>query len=431
MSTVLLDDIDSRKDQAGHASDWCKSDRHDQFEFFTDFNEWLESEEGLETRQKYNLTSLSKPARGFYAGDREAYKQAFRVYREQRYLEVLSESYLKDTFNGSHWFDRNRERFEQLMSCLLDGQVVPFIGAGISVDAGFPTWKNHLRQQGRTAGIQAEHVEGLLKSGQFEEVIKEIELIRGRDTFIQEIRDAFSKTGTITDTILTITELFEDTLITTNYDKTIELAFDTGKYEEIQVMGAHNAMGPVDLSKTTIYKLHGSIERPTDCILSKGQYDAAYGGAAIDLSRPIPKLLSYHYKTSSLLFLGCSLANDRTMQVFKAVKDQMGDIDRPQHFSIEQAPETEEDLVKRNAYLAGFGITAIWFERGAYDLVGGILRHLRNELRYRRGNQDKFTSVKTEVNELQRIDINEFARLRFLGKKFNSFISQVTKWLLS
>lgn len=399
MTASLLDDIDVNKQVHSQASDWCKNDKHDLFESFVDLNEWLDSDEGYEVRLKFNLTSLGKPSRALYAGDRELYKQIFKDYREQRYLEILSEAFFKETFaNGEHWYERNRERFEQLMTCLLEGQVVPFIGAGISVAAGFPTWKDHLRQQGRTAGIDSARIETLLSAGKFEDVLQEIEAIRGRDTFIQEIRDAFSKTGKITDTILRITDLFEDTLITTNYDRTIELAFDTGKNEKTQIIGAHNALEKPDLVKTTIYKLHGSIEKPVDCILSKNQYNSAYGLNGIDLTLPIPKLLSYHYKTSSLLFLGCSLSSDRTMQVFKAVKDQMGDTDRPQHFSIEQAPETEEELITRNSYLLSYGITAIWFERGYYERVENILRHLRNEIRYRRGSSESASVPKVQEN---------------------------------
>ncbi len=71
------------------------------------------------------------------------------------------------------------------------------------------------------------------------------------------------------------------------------------------------------------------------------------------------------------------------MQVFQAVKDQIGDADKPQHFSIEQAPEDEKKLVERNAQLASFGITVIWFEKDRFDYVENLLRLAKNELRYR------------------------------------------------
>ena len=54
----------------------------------------------------------------------------------------------------------------------------------------------------------------------------------------------------------------------------------------------------------------------------------------------------------------------------------------PQHFSIEQAPEDEQEIVARNAHLANLGITAIWFEKGSFDYVENILKLAKNELRY-------------------------------------------------
>lgn len=362
---------------------WCDRDDHILFEHFADFNKWLESDDGAELRETNGIDLLSQPSKAFYASDKEAYNQAFRLYRKDRRHEVLGETCLCDLCADDHWFQRNLNRFDQLIECLETGNVVPMAGAGLSVAGGFPTWKDHLRQQGRTAGLEQSHIEDLLANGKYEAVIETVENTRGRDVFIQEIRDVFSCTGKLTDITLRLTELFADTVITTNYDRLIEQAYDTGEEDAIQIINGLNAMEKPMADKTTIVKLHGDITNPARCILSKDQYDQAYGNPHLDMDLPIPKLLAYYYQNSSLLFLGCSLNRDRTLEVFQAVKDNMGDADKPQHFSIEQAPEDESELVERNAQLASFGITAIWFEKGCFDYVESILRLARNELRYR------------------------------------------------
>lgn len=362
---------------------WCDRDAHKLFEYYVDFNEWLDSEDAAEVREANKVDGISVPSKAFYAGDKEAYDQAFKEYREKRRNEVLNERYLCEQFTDNHWFDRNIQRFDQLIERLESGDVVPFIGAGLSVAGGFPSWEDHLRTQGRTAGIDPAHTEELLTSGQYETVIAEIEATRGRDVFIQEVRDVFSRTGEITNATLLTTELFTDTVITTNYDRLIEQAFDTGAKNAFQVINGTNALAKPDADRVSIIKLHGDIKEPDNCILSKNQYDQAYGNHEIDMTRPIPKLIEYFYKNSSLLFLGCSLNNDRTVQVFHAIKQKVGDIVYPQHFAIEQAPETEQELRDRNSHLLGLGITGIWFEKEQFDYVEGILRLARNELRYR------------------------------------------------
>jgi hypothetical protein len=85
------------------------------------------------------------------------------------------------------------------------------------------------------------------------------------------------------------------------------------------------------------------------------------------------------------------------MEVFQVVKEEMGDVDRPQHFSLESMPENESDLSSRNAFLLNFGITPIWFPKGNYDYVEQILRLARNEMRYRGNMPGAKTSVEKPV----------------------------------
>ncbi len=352
-----------------------------------DFNDWLDGDEATRVREANRVDGISVPSKALYAGDRRAYEEAFRRYRKGRRHEVLNERYFSERFDDSHWFVRNLWRFDQLVEQLVAGDVVPFIGAGMSKAGGFPTWEEHLRTQGRTGGIDTGRVEDLLSRGEYETVISDIEARRGRDVFVQEARDVFSGSGTITDATLLITEVFVDTVITTNYDGLIEQGFDAGGGNDYQVIGPADALADPNAERVAIVKVHGDIRTPGRCILSKDQYDEAYGVGEVDVARPIPKLLEYYYRNGSLLFLGCSLKEDRTARVFRAVRQgveaKYGDMVMPQHFAVEQAPEGEEALVGRNAYLLGLGVTGIWFEKGQFEYVEAMLRLARDELRYR------------------------------------------------
>lgn len=369
---------------------WCQTDGHADYELFEDFNAWIdEGEIDLELPLLRGLgqIGLSNPSKAFFAGDREAYEQALQAYRAERRREVLSRDHFVETYgeaDGLHWFERNEQRFEQLVECLSAQEVVPFIGAGISVGGGFPTWANHLRQQGRTAGIPPERVEEWLAQGQYEEVIAHIEQQHGRDAFAQEIRDVFSKRGSIHGITLRISDLFSDTLITTNYDRLLEQVFDTGGASGVQVINGVTAMALPDPGKVTIIKIHGDFKDPAHCILAKAQYDAAYGEAALDQHRPIPKMLGRYYTNNSLLFIGCSLRNDRTLQVFQATKVAAGDSLFPQHFAFEQAPGQVDALVARNSELLRLGITAIWYPKGQHEKVEALLSHSKSELNYKK-----------------------------------------------
>ena len=363
---------------------WCDEDNHRRFEDFVDFNEWLDSDMGAAIRISASVDGLAQPSKAFFAGDRQAYDAAFKIYQMERRYEHLCKAAIDELTTDEHWFVRNETRFEQLVSRLETGYIVPFIGAGLSQPGGFPTWKDHSRSQGRTAGLDAQKIGESLALGNYEQIIADIETSRGRDVFIQEIRDAFSKNGEIPDTIYMIAELFQDTVITTNYDRLIEQAFDVGDDKEVQIVTPANISEAPEAEKTTIIKLHGDIRIPGGCILSQSAYDLAYGAEGIDVELPIPQALDYYYRNSSLLFLGCSLNQDRTVDVFRAIKATTDPVDLPQHFAIEQCPEGEEAIRERNSYLLALGITPIWFEAGRFECIEGILRLARNELRYRR-----------------------------------------------
>ena len=59
---------------------WCDRDDHKLFEYFADFNEWLDSDEGSELCEANGIGELSQRSKAFYAGDKEAYDQAFKQY---------------------------------------------------------------------------------------------------------------------------------------------------------------------------------------------------------------------------------------------------------------------------------------------------------------------------------------------------------------
>jgi len=154
-------------------ANWCEEDKHNEFILFSDFNEWFDSEDGELAREKFQLNgTFSNPSKALFAGDRQGYNQAFAEYRKDKIEEALSKTFLCELLSDEHWYDLNIRRFEQLCKCLKRNSVVPFIGAGISVDGGFDTWIDHLKHQGRTAGINSKHINLLLTKGLYEKVIE-------------------------------------------------------------------------------------------------------------------------------------------------------------------------------------------------------------------------------------------------------------------
>ena len=366
---------------------WCKQDKHNQFDCLIDFNDWLDGEEELaETkRSELSLDQFSYPSKALFAGDKNAYHEVLAEYRIQQIQKALSHTWLTDTCGDIHWYQKNQSRLMQLLDLIAKKEVVPFIGAGLSVNGGFPTWKTHLKAQGRTAGLNGAAVDELIDQGDYEEVIHQIEQQDYLETFEQELFDSFIHVSNIPESIMLLGSLFSDTLITTNYDCLLEHTYQTEFSSDVEVIDNREPNKRPDQKKISIIKLHGDIHSPQSCIMGKNQYDAAYGAGDIDLSLPLPKLLEFHFTTNSLLFLGCSLNNDRTVEAFKKIKKQARADAKtlPIHYSIEQAPETEAEISVRNNELLKMGVAPIWFQPEQFDTIVDILKYAQHEMNYR------------------------------------------------
>lgn len=110
------------------------------------------------------------------------------------------------------------------------------------------------------------------------------------------------------------------------------------------------------------------------------------------MDRPLPRKLRRIYESSSLLFLGCSLYSDRTIQVFQKVMDERGAPDIPPHFAILEAPIDNRDLVERNSFLSGIGITPIFYPTGEHFRLKDILSCIVDNL-----NQSTFSAASSTV----------------------------------
>jgi len=369
-------------------SSWCQDGLHYQFDFLNEFNDWLEGDEELAEgkRDDLQIGHFTSPSKALFAGDKNEYYSVLAEYRQQVQQKALSFEWLTECFDGGHWYERNQSRFINLLNLISNKDIIPFVGAGISKSGNFPTWKEHLKTQGRTAGIDGTEVDQLIDNGQFEQVIHLIEQQDYLEAFEQELEDSFSHVSYVPEVTRLIAELFSDTVITTNYDKLIEHTLENDFNQTIQLIDNRNPNEPRDNEAVSVIKLHGDIQTPQHCIMSQNHYNAAYGNGSIDLALPIPTFLQKTFTSSSLLFLGCSLHNDRTVDVFKQIKQQarIDSLDLPKHYSIEQASNTEEGITARNQELLAMGITPIWFQPGEFDTLTEILKFAIHEVKYRK-----------------------------------------------
>ena len=257
------------------------------------------------------------------------------------------------------------------------GGIVPFVGAGMSAPYRFKGWGAFLLEHAETYGVKSD-VEAMLDKGLYEEAAQLLRDNMGRRDFDNLLPVTFGRkrlpnpmpVGTA---VTYLPALAPGPVLTTNYDPVIETVFrsDGRDFEHI-VWGAKADIVSRSYRQDMrlLVKLHGDADDSTDRVLTKDDYDRAYG----DPNGPLPKLLRMIFSAQRpLLFLGCSLEGDRTVSILKDAADNFPAIE---HYALMEAPEDRAKLVVRNRDLGDLGVVVVWFPHGRFDLIPRILNFL-------------------------------------------------------
>ena len=148
-------------------------------------------------------------------------------------------------------------------------------------------------------------------------------------------------------------------------------------------------------------KLHGSIEESSKFILTKEQYNNAYGvnsEESIDFSNSFVGNLGRVMISKTLLFLGCSLKNDRTLHILKSIIQHFGN--KIKHYAFLQLEDNEDNNILLERKLNKYGISVIWFPKGEFGAIKTLLEHL----------QQSKNDVVNRINTLPKVDINFMGR---------------------
>lgn len=262
----------------------------------------------------------------------------------------------------------NRNRFLRLKNAVgSTSTVIPFVGAGMSCESGFPGWQGYLWYLQADSEVPAATLQGLLTQGRFEEAADLLVADFGENLFEEKLQTTYTSfnDSPINGAVNYLPILFKQAVITTNFDILVERVYQPtdSTFDEVLkgTLGAsfnrHVAEG-----RRCLLKLHGHYSEPATRVLTKAEYDAVYAppSGVIDA-------LKSAFKASTFLFLGCSLDADRTLQAMKDFVDE----DResiPSHFAF--LPEPDDEAVRRTKErtLSERKIFPIWYPNGEHDI---------------------------------------------------------------
>lgn len=340
------------------------------------FNAALDGEDVIDIRslQDHENTYHYTASEVLYWVDRTVYLDELDNWNGEQLKEIHAEAI-------QHIAESNQEAvFSDLISLIRRKKVAPFIGAGISAAAGYLSWEKTLRQLGeRLTSVDNNDVEQLIGENKFLRLAQNLHNASSvqlnnhvRTTFrvkseIEENRNRIPKV------IQLLSRLCSGAMVTTNFDTLIEDWFKSKGAPEFDgflfgLQQNSNFVQKLLKGDRCLLKLHGDASQPETYVFTEEQYKQGYGDGEIDFRRQLPKALRQVYISHSLLFLGCSLSQDKTMELFKHVKEE-GQFVIPEHFAFLASPVKDdgevdlEELQVIEDRLLEIGIRPVWYSK--------------------------------------------------------------------
>jgi hypothetical protein len=218
-------------------------------------------------------------------------------------------------------------------------------------------------------------------TGDYEGAINDILDKIGIKKFERDFERDFAVPDTVEGPVTLLPKLFSRCAITTNFDRLLERVYEQeGSSFVDTVTGRGNANAfyrAIPSGERYLLKLHGKVDNATERVLLRNEYEAAYGpDGNIHFESPLPILLRRLFVSYSFLFLGCSLATDRTVFTFMKVAQDLGGDQLPHHYALLEGRVDQDAMRTIDRRLADCHITPLWYPEGEHDYVERILELL-------------------------------------------------------
>lgn len=260
----------------------------------------------------------------------------------------------------------NEDRFEQLKRSLGTGSVWPFVGAGLSSSTGYPLWTRFLYALCENSHITSGTLSGLLDDGKYEEAAQLLHDDLGPALFNERVEGTYNRDRAIVGPVNYLPSIFgNSSVLTTNFDPVLEVVFSQGECagfdRVISGKEVDEVLRVISSGSRVLVKLHGSCENVSGRVLLKSEYEEAYGndGRIAEFFRRV-------LFGRSLLFLGCHLTFDRTIQYMCKQTETEGPSRLPRHYAFLELKDPG-NRIDRQKELAHANIFPIWYPADDHD----------------------------------------------------------------
>ena len=222
-----------------------------------------------------------------------------------------------------------RQLIENFGSALRRRSAAAFLGAGLSQGAGYPTWQGLLKDAALELGLDVRQDCDLVDVAQF--VVNEDGGERAR--LNQLIKESFETIKPVPEAMKVLARLPLANIWTTNYDTLMERAYAEVRRSAPEVKRHHGDLTLRHHAQTVLYKMHGSVETPESCVITKHDFETYARDRAGFLH-----LLAADYIEKTFLFLGLSFRDPNINYLLATIRSVFRG-GAPSHYAVMQYPQ--------------------------------------------------------------------------------------------
>lgn len=200
---------------------------------------------------------------------------------------------------------------DQLFQAYRSKRLILFVGAGISMRLGLPSWRQIVDHMAKDIGFDPDIYRTFGNDLTLAEYYR---ITRGQIGPLRSWADREWHTTTMDISKSRIHELIAtsdfDLIYTTNYDRWIERAFDYHNRPYTKIVNVNDIV-TIDQSKTQIVKFHGDFDDDTSIVLDETSYFER-----LEFESPLDIKLRSDVLGRSVLFIGYSLSDINIRYLF-------------------------------------------------------------------------------------------------------------------
>lgn len=226
-----------------------------------------------------------------------------------------------------------KELIKAIEKAIISNELGAFIGAGLSIPAGFCSWKELLKEPADEIGLNIDKETDLVNLAQYYANSKK------RTSIDDLIRMKFTSLATPTENHKLLAQLPITTFWTTNYDKLIEKALESNMKTSYVKTKDEHLRGTNHNFDAIVYKLHGDVDQPEDAVITRSDYEE-FGYNKRKLFREV---LEGDLLTKTFLFLGFSFEDPNFNYVIGRLRVLLDDKNTRKHYCIMRKVQKNDD----------------------------------------------------------------------------------------